>query len=212
MIALAPAVAPGCGGSSGSDAGGGTPDGGTAPSICGTAGQKTGTQCSGLSDCGGASNLVIVQSCQHCFARADTQVCEAGTCRMLPGGSATNLSVTFTLPAAGAGALSFTIATLDPIAADGTSVTCAALLTTCRYENDAMLNAVASRFRKLGAPADPSMAYTEPLIPAEPGSGRLVYIALTSDDQGKGTVMAKGCTEGIMVPANMTTQIAVTLQ
>ncbi len=193
-----------CGGSKSS------PDGGTQSSLCGTAGTKSGSMCSALSDCG-RENANTVQFCDHCFAYASSAVCEAGVCRPLMPGASTNVHAAFGVPAYAAGAKSYVIATLDPITADGTHLTCAALTTTCMYANDTSINAFASRFRNFVMPADSTMAYMD-LILADPGDDRLVFVAVTSDVQGKGDVRAMGCAEHVSLAAGMTTNVEVDLK
>jgi hypothetical protein len=187
-----------------------SPDGGTGSSACGSAGTKSGSACSALSDCG-AQNANTVEFCDHCFAYASAAVCEAGACRSLAPGASTNVQAAFGVPASAAGAKSYVIATLDPITADATHLTCAALTSTCMYANNTSINAFASRFRNFVMPADPTMAYTD-IIAADPGDNRLVFIAVTSDVQGKGDIKAMGCTEQVSIGAGMTNHVQVDLK
>ncbi|MCK6551070.1 hypothetical protein L6R52_34865 [Myxococcota bacterium] len=177
-------------------AGCGGDDGPTGTNSCGNAGAKVGSECASLADCGaGAQNQVEVVFCEHCVPRADTHFCEAGVCRAIDTDPMlTNISFSFGLPAGVTTAKSFTIASLNPIMADGTRVTCAALLSTCLSDGNGALNARNSRFNALPA-GDLFMGQ----ISADPGEERLLFVQLTTGMQGTGDVVAAGCTEGIDV-------------
>lgn len=169
-------------------------DGPSGTNACGDVGAKTGTECSGLADCGnGSSNEVEVVFCEHCVPRADTHFCEAGTCRAFDP-ELTNLTYSFSLPAGVSTAKSMTLATLNPVMADGTRLTCEALLSTCVAENNGAMNARNSRFNAL-PPGDLFMG----VMSVDPGDDRVMFIQLTTGMQGTGDVVATGCTEGIDV-------------
>lgn len=177
---------------------------------CGTVEQAPAEMgCTGLASCGGMSNAIKVTFCKYCFARPDTKVCEAGTCRAIDisGSISTQLQV----PEVARGAKSFTIASVNPIMADGTKVTCATLLSTCAYADNFAINTGNSTFRNFNPPADPANVYPAP-IAADAGAGRLLVVRLTSEVQGAGNVMAVGCTEGIDVVSGQTANVDLTLK
>jgi hypothetical protein len=175
-------------------------------SSCGVGGTASGQECTGLKQCGrGESNYVEVAFCEHCFARPDTHVCEAGVCRQLPMELGT-LKVAFTLDAV-QGAQSFAQATILPTMADGTKVTCAALLSTCNSINNPAINTTLSNAKALPGGGDVVIS----LISADPGPDRLYMVRLTSELQGKGQVKAVGCKEGITVVAGQTVDVSVDL-
>lgn len=191
----------------GSDTGPG-PDSHGTPSLCGEAGATPGAECTGLDRCGTPmQNFVKVAFCEHCFARADTHVCEAGTCRALDQSPDTKIEFRFTVPPAALGSQSFTTAALNPVMADGTRLTCGALSSTCMFVDNAMINARNSRFDRLVAGAD----FYHGQIAADAGSDRLLFIQVTSGVQGTGDVRARGCVSGIEVVSGQTTAVVVDL-
>jgi hypothetical protein len=208
IIWALPLLLAACGGGSMNGA-----DAGSQNAACGSAGQKSGAKCSGLGDCGGATNFQTVSFCDHCFAYADTQVCESGTCRMLASDLSTNIKLAFNIPQQAAGAQSFTAASLDPVTADGVTLTCAGLSSSmCAYTNNPAINARNSHTRAFaGGGADPTNAYTD-LILAEAGSERLAFVVVTSAAQGKGDIKAIGCAEHIDVASGQTTQVMIDLK
>lgn len=204
IVLVSPAI--GCGG------GGGGADAGTETGPCGVVGPTGGTECHSLSECGGGMlNFRQVTFCEHCFAYGDTHLCEAGKCKKLEPGTATNINAVFVVPPVGDGAKSLTIATIDPFMADGSRITCAALKSSCMFVNNGRINAAASRFRNFApTPATATMVYRE-LIAADPGEERLVHLQLTTEVQGRGAVKAAGCIEHVRVAAGQTTEVAVDL-
>lgn len=176
--------------------------------TCGTAGMPAGQECTGLGGCGqGASNLVQVTFCEHCFARADSHLCEAGVCREVPKlDQLGTLRVGFSISGI-TGAKSMTQASMVPLMADGTKLSCAALLSSCGWVNNPGINAALSNFKDLPTEGDSVIS----LISADPGADRLYFVALTTERQGKGTVVARGCAEGLSVAAGQTTEVPVTL-
>lgn len=191
--------------------GGGGADGGAGTNACGAAGTARGAECTGLDDCGaGAANFKEVSFCEHCPWRPDTHVCEAGVCRALALENS-NIGTAFGVPDAATGAKSFIMASINPTMADGTRVTCAALLGTCDRVMNRRLNTGNSRFLNFTEPAAPGFAYQGQVL-ADVGTERLLLVLVTSEAQGKGAVMATGCAEGIEVRAGETTQVSLTLQ
>jgi hypothetical protein len=149
-----------------------------------------------------------VSFCQHCFAYADTQFCEAGTCRILQSGM-TSMKLAFNVPNTAAGAASFTAASLVPVMADGTTLTCAGLKSSmCTFKDSPVINARNSHFREFTGGADPTNAYTD-LITADPGGDRLAFVVVTSGMQGTGDVKAVGCTEHISVTEGQTADVTI---
>jgi hypothetical protein len=174
-----------------------------ATASCGTAGQKTGTQCSGLTDCGGTTNFVT-NVCPNCFGKAAAQVCEAGTCRATNTGA--TVSISLAVPPTAQGARSFVLAVLAPVMADGTQITCSALLSNaCTTVDNPLLNASSSTFKNVvgAGGADPSAVYPVS-IGGDVGSGRLLVVKATASLGGQGAVMAQGCIGGLEVVANQT--------
>lgn len=175
--------------------------------ACGLAGTKRGNECSGLGDCGaGAANAKQPNFCDNCLMRPDTHVCEAGVCRAL--GGTGNIMTAFGIPEAAAGAKSFTVATIHPVMADGSEVTCTKLMSTCGFLMNPAINTTNSTFKRFAEPARTDSVYPS-LISAEAGTGRLLFIQITSDEQGKGTVLAQGCAEGLTVNEGETVTVPV---
>ncbi len=183
--------------------------------MCGASGTKSGTECEGLGTCGrGEPNRVEVEFCEHCFAWAETHVCEAGTCRALDNMASGSIKLAFAIPEAARGAKSFTQAVLLPTGGDGAKLTCAALLSTCNYADNDKINARTSNFQPFrgtpGGVADPAYV-TNTFMSAEPGTQNIVVLRVTTELQGKGTVVAHGCKDGITVTSGATTEVAMTI-
>jgi hypothetical protein len=178
------------------------------PRACGLAGQATGVECAGLEQCGGgASNFRAVTFCSLCPRRPETHVCEAGVCKAL--GEGGSLTVNFTVPTALRGAAAFTLTSFGPIAADGTRLTCAALLSTCTLLDDATLPVGNSNHLRFSSgPADPTLAYIANHFDYV-GADRLLLLQVTSEAQGNGRVIGRGCAEGLTVQANASTPVTV---
>jgi len=169
-----------------------------------------GSECTSIAQCGaGRPNHIDVQFCEHCFARPDTHLCEAGKCRALDGSG--TLRFGFSVPSAARGAKSFSAASLNPIRADGVQLTCASVLADAEYKNNPKYNAGNSNFKSLNPPGDPALAY-QSSISADVGAGRLLVVRVTSEAQGRGTVMASGCAEGITVTAGQSTDVDITIR
>lgn len=184
--------------SSGSDDGSGDDDCNN-PTSCGVSGCKMAEECNGLSDCGlGSSNFIEPEFCVHCPPRSDTHVCEAGVCRET---TLSNIDVMFVVPPEASGARSFTITAFNPIMADGGTLTCTALASSCGFVGNEMLNAGNSRASAFpGGMADPANVYTS-RIAADVGTDRVVFVQAVTDTQGKGSVVARGCVEQVEVKA-----------
>lgn len=180
--------------------------------ACGITALPEANDCDGLTDCGdGRNNKVDVTFCEHCFSRAATHVCESGRCRAVANDG--TIEVRFIVPESGRGARGFTQASIDPKMADGTTLTCAALLSTCNYLDNGAINATVSNFKTFtttGGEADPGYRYTT-FLGADVGAARLVVIRVTAQQQGRGALRAQGCVEGIDVQDADTTVIAMDL-
>ena len=176
---------------------------------CGKVGPLAGNECNSLDDCGDANNHITNSDCEHCLSRSDQQLCEAGVCRDLAADAM--LKVYVDLPEEARGAKTFTVATVNPIMADGATVTCAALLSTCDYAHNGKINTGNSSFVRFTTPggADPSLAYTPKLISVDVGADRLVVVFVASEEQGGGTVMTQGCVDGISVAAGEVKDVVV---
>jgi hypothetical protein len=171
------------------------------------------SECMSFAECGGPNNVQTVNFCEHCFARPDTHVCEGGGCRELTADFASRgqLSVAFTVPSAALGGKSAVLAALLPTDGAGGAVTCDRLLPGGpAVFGDRSLNTTNAVAVTLTPPGDPSFAYRT-TTSADPGSNRLIYLGVTSEVQGKGTLMAEGCLEGIEVRAGETHNLSVTL-
>jgi hypothetical protein len=176
---------------------------------CGTGGALAGAECTGLATCGaGAQNFKRVQPCDHCFAGADSHVCEAGKCRAIPttiDGYGT-IRAAFSLNQVGSTAQGLAQAALWPVMADGTRLSCAALLSTCGYVENPAINALSS---SLNVVQSGDVVYASTTM--EPGAGRLYFAEFTSESRGRGTVLARGCAEGLTIAAGQTLEIEVQL-
>jgi hypothetical protein len=183
-------------------------DGNIQPSACGLAGTMIGSECAGIDECGGANNAIEPSFCEHCLLRPDTHVCEAGRCRML--GAKGSIQTAFGIPPAAVGTRSYTIATIQPIMADGGKVTCEKLLTSCGFLDNPAINTTNSTFKNFDGPASIENAYPA-LSAAEAGADQILFIQVTTDVQGKGMVKARGCADGITVMENQTTEVPIEL-
>src|SRR5688500_2539096 len=187
---------------------GGGDDGTAQPSECGIAGVAPASECTGIDECGAPNNPIEPEFCEHCLLRPDTHVCEAGSCRML--GATGNIQTAFAVPAAAVGSKSYTIASIHPVLADGGKVTCEKLTTGCAFLDNPAINTSNSTFKRFSEPARADSVYPA-LLSAEAGMGRILFIQVTSDEQGKGVVKATGCVENIAVTAGQTTEVAIEL-
>lgn len=192
LLAVASAVA--C--SSGDDVG----DDSVTPTMCGLAASPAGSECVSNRECGaGSSNFTDVEFCSACPSRSDSHVCESGTCREM---SLVDVQFQFGVPPATAGAKSYTITSFNPTMADGGTMTCAALLSTCTFLDNDRLNAPNSRFSRFpNESADPAGVIVGAMS-FEVGSNRLLFVQAMSERQGNGTVMGKKCIESIEVKAS----------
>ncbi len=190
----------GCNSGTGDD---GTPE----PSACGLAGLRTGEECNGLDECGASNNAIEPEFCENCLIRPDTHVCEAGTCRPL--GPKGNIQTAFAIPLEAEGSKSYTLATLIPTMGDGSKVTCEKLMSpSCSFLHNPAINTTNSTFKRFNEPARSDSVYPA-LSSVEAGTGRILFIQVTSDEQGKGTVTARGCVDGISVSENETVQVPI---
>lgn len=178
------------------------PDAGVSgPSACGVAGQAPAAECEGLDQCGaGEQNFTKDPTCDNCPRRADSHLCEAGACREVADSAL--VQVLLTVPAEAIGAAGFTIATLNPVMADGSRVTCDKLLSdACARGSDAALNFTSSTHNpfpgQTGASMD--MVYQTGAF-FEPGADRLLFVQATEELSGDGQVLAWACLEGLTVP------------
>jgi hypothetical protein len=92
--------------------------------------------------------------------------------------------------------------------ADGGKVTCEKLTSTCGFLMNPAINTTNSTFKRFAEPARTDSVYPS-LISAEAGTGRLLFIQITSDEQGKGTVLAQGCAENLTVNEGETLTVPV---
>ena len=171
-----------------------------------------GTECVDLTGCGaGTANAKTVSFCEHCFARPDTHVCEAGICRELDVSG--SLSFVLGVPPSATGAKSWTQAAINPVKSDGTRVTCAELINSTDYVDNFAYNTGNSNFKIFASRdgADPGLVYPSTIF-ADAGTDRLLVIRVVSETQGKGTVLAVGCAEGIEVVAGQTTSVNINLE
>lgn len=179
------------------------------PTACEMAGA-----CQGQNECGGgAANFKEVVFCTNCPYRNDTHVCQACACEALPAGQGGNLVSFLSVPAKATGAQSFTLSAFFPTMADGSKLTCARLLQgdTAFLVNNPKLASGNSTFKQIAGGADPTLSYQVQLYDS-PGEDHLFFVQVTSEGQGKGTVMAKGCAEGVDVPNSGNVNVTVTLQ
>lgn len=170
-------------------------------SACGAApASAPAAECIGLSQCGaGAQNFSKDPTCDNCPHRADSHLCEAGTCRAME--SLELVSVLISVGPEGTGATGFTIATINPVMADGSKVTCATLLSSqCSVLENSGLNITNSTHKRFsGGGASPQMVY-QTGISAEPGADRILFVQATEEQSGDGKIMAHGCVDAITVP------------
>lgn len=176
--------------------------------ACGTAGELSGMECAGLDGCGaGPQNFKKVTPCDHCLASADSHFCEAGVCRALPTTPAGlgTIKAAFSLRQLGAGAQGLAQAAILPVMADGTKISCAALMSTCGFKDSPAINALSSSVNVM--PGDVVFSFAT----IDPGPGRLYFAEFTSELRGRGTVLAKGCVEGLEIVAGETKEVSVEL-
>ncbi len=179
--------------------------------ACGVAAQTPGAECSGLDECGGARNFLKVNFCENCPRRADDKLCDSGSCRLMDLSGRITVKY-FAVPKEANGAKSYVVASFHPIMADGSKLTCAQMMSSsCNLLENKALNVTNAKFANFVMPAADDMVYIAQTL-AEPGEDRLLMIRATSDVQGKGTVMAQGCMEGISVPAQGEATIQMMLE
>lgn len=178
--------------SCGSDNPDDNPDaGGGSPTACGTSGALAGSECMDLAGCGaGAQNFVKVSFCEHCFARADTHVCEAGVCRELDQDIDTSVMYGFTIPLSLSAAQGFTVAAVNPIMADGSRATCETLLKpTCETHQNGKINARNSKADQIPAGAEVIQGFTS----SDHGEDRMIFVQITELRRGEGALLGQGC-------------------
>jgi hypothetical protein len=182
------------------------------PAACGAAGAAEGGACAGLAGCGGEGNAQSVSFCDNCPLRAGTQICRAGACSTFSADGAIALRP-LAIPEAAAGAESVVLAALEPVAADGTRLTCAGLLSSaCALEGNGALNATNVRFQNFAMPAAPGLVFPGLGTSSAPGPDKLLLVRVTSEVQGSGEVLAEGCAEGIDVPSDGSVEAEVVLE
>ncbi len=158
-------------------------------------------ECCTFAQCGGPNNVQVVSFCESCFARPDTHVCESERCQELPSDLCERgqIRVAFDVPPEAVGARSVTMAVILPTDSVGNPVDCARLLGQGpELFDDRTVSTTNSVAVALTPPGDPDFGYAT-LTSAPPGPDRIVYLAVTSESQGKGARMAEGCVEGILV-------------
>lgn len=179
-------------------------DGGSgSPGACGWEGEAKGDACQRLSDCGGPSNESQVSFCDNCPFRADVQICNAGVCETFDPSSSIELPL-LSPPASATGAAAAILVALEPVAADGTRLTCEGLLSSAcgarSHPRQPQLNATNARFVNLSPPFAPGSVYPGLRTASAAGADKLLWVRLTTETQGKGEVLAEACVEGIQVP------------
>lgn len=182
----------------------------TMTNACGTVQALTAMDCTGLATCGaGAQNHKKVTPCDHCLAGVDSHVCEAGACRAIPttiDGYGT-IRAAFSQRQIGTTAQGLAQAAIFPVMADGTRITCAALMADCAFVNNPAINALSNSVNVMAAAGDVLFS----LATMEPGSDRLYFAQFTTGQRGTGTVVARGCVEGLTIVAGETKEVVVDL-
>ena len=180
------------------------------PVACGVSGELMGQECTGIEQCGGgAENVLPVYFCDNCPVRANTAMCSAGVCA--PFSTFGDIDVSpIAIPDGVAGGASFIAAAFAPINADGSRLTCEALKSgDCTLPDNYGLNVESASFSNasgIGA----GFVFTIPTVLATPGEDRLVLVLITSETQGKGQILARGCAEGVSVTQDQTTAVQLT--
>ncbi len=172
----------------------------TGPAACGERGEAAGTGCAGLEDCG-EQNAQAVAFCENCPLRAVEAFCVAGRCDSARFDGAIDIGV-LALPPEASGARSVVVAALEPVTASGVRLTCEGLLSPgCPGTGDSSWNASNVRFVNLSAPVEAGgSVYGGVGTVSAPGAGKLLFVRAATEVQGRGTVVAEGCAEGIEVP------------
>ena len=152
-----------------------------------------GSECTGFDECGaGAQNSIQPSFCDNCLLRPDTHYCSAGVC--VANDPLENVTLTIGGPEALSAAKSVSIASIIPVMADGTRVTCAALTSGCGFLQNSALNTANSRSAMLQAlPA--MVTRTAIFMRAEPG--QILFIQATDDIRGAGNVLGRACIEDV---------------
>lgn len=178
-----------------------------ATNACGAVGALAGAECTGLATCGaGAQNFKKVTPCDHCLASADSHVCEAGVCRAIDVTAYGTIKASFSLIQVGSTAQGLAQAAIYPVMADGTRLTCAALLSTCGFRENPAINANSSA-QNVTQSGDILLSLTA----MEAATDVLYFAQFTTETRGRGTVLAQGCVEEIVVVGGQTTEINVDL-
>ncbi len=145
-------------------------------------------------ECGaGSSNAIQPSFCDNCLLRPDTHACEAGVC--VTNDPLNNITLTIGGPASLSAAQSVSIASITPIMADGTKVTCAALTSgSCGFLNNAAINTANSRSAML-MPLPDMVTRTAIFMRAQPG--QILFVQATDDIRGAGNVLGRACLEDV---------------
>lgn len=156
-------------------------------------------------------NVVATPSCEVCPPQARFLVCEAGRCRVLDRSGI--IQVAFEAPSRAFGAESIAITILNPLAADGTRLSCEGVLSLeCDLRGDPRLNRVNTNLAEPpGGIVQGTPSYILP-IQADVGDDRLAVVQITAEADGRGPLLAIGCAEGISVRPGRSTLAPVELR
>lgn len=176
---------------------------------CGVAGDAMGSECVGFDECG-IRNVTQAFNCERCPQEAVERLCLSGTCVAYERDA--TVEVGFNVFEHGKGANSFVFAVLDSMGADGTRVTCEALLSTCDVENNFNLNVMRVQVAGAGTPAgfEENQAY-QGLVNVAAGSDHVALLRLHAEGRGNGAVLAKGCAVIPSLASGATVQVVVDL-
>lgn len=192
-------------------------DGGTgiefSTAACGEAPAQPVTRiaCNDFTECGGSGNITTTYKCDKCPRQAAFSVCEATECRSMDRTGIIKAHIE--APVTAVGARSLIVTTYNPVASDGTRLTCAGLLSErCDHRGDANLNPVNSNLLEVSEGINDRTPNHYLPISADVGSDRLVVVQITRASNGSGRLEAIGCAEGLEVVSNETHEITVDLE
>lgn len=176
---------------------------------CGIEGTPEGTECVGFDECG-VRNTQVAFNCDTCPQEAISELCLSGRCT--PYDLDATIQIGFNVFEHGDGANSFVLAVIDPMGADGTRVTCEALLSSCNLVDNFSVNVMNVQVTGAGSANgfEQNQAYIG-LADAQSGEDRIAYLRLHAQGRGNGTVLAKGCSEWASLAPGQTAQVLINL-
>lgn len=185
-------------------------DGGSSATVgCGVPGSRVAEDCEGFDDCGGSANVSRRGNCEHCPNEALFRTCSKGRC--VEYDRTGTIRVGFTVDQLGVGANSFVVMVIDPEGGDGTDLTCAAIMSSCRLKDTYLVNVTNVDLGEPPGGLQRDRSYTRSMT-AHVGSGRIAYVLVTEQSDGNGRIVAHGCGERATVASGESTDVLIELR